>query len=78
MLYYNICIQTASQDCLSVVCRSTATGAGVGDENAADPVEAVLPGREAEPTRAVHQGRRGERTSSLSSLIGVPYCRRMF
>ena len=60
------------------MCRSAATGAGVGDENAADPVEAVLPGREAEPTRAVYQGGRGERTSSLSSLIGVPHCRRLF
>lgn len=36
------------------VCRSAATGAGVGDENAADPIEEVLPGREAEQARSVH------------------------
>lgn len=41
------------------VCRSAATGAGVGDENAADTIEEVLPGREAKQARTVHQSGRG-------------------
>lgn len=41
------------------VCRSTATGAGVGDENVTDTVKKVLPRREAEPERAVYQSCRG-------------------
>lgn len=45
---------------LFLIFRSTATGAGVGDENVADTVKKVLPRREAEPQRAVYQSCRGE------------------
>lgn len=54
------------------VCRSAATGAGAGNEDAADPVEAILPRREAKSPRQVHQGRGGQ---SLPLLIHYFYCR---
>lgn len=43
-----------------VICRSAAAGAGAGDEDAADPIEAVLPRREAKPPRQVYQGCGGQ------------------
>lgn len=45
---------------IPLVCRAAATGARVGDKDATDPVQTVLPGREAEPPGQVHQGRRSE------------------
>ena len=59
--------------CFRIQSRSGPTGrAGAGLENVADPVEKVLPGRQAEPARQIHQSSRGKQTTItpfLSNLI---------
>lgn len=51
--------------------RAAAPGAGVGDEDVADPIQAVLPRREAEPPRPVHQSRGGELGGAPRSTDGT-------
>lgn len=60
---------------MCLMCRSAATGAGAGDKDAANPVEAVLPRREAKPPRQVHQGRGGQYLPLNDTYFA--YCHRL-